>query len=376
MQLDLQIPSRMETTHRGTMPTRLGPVPRAVLVAFPLVSLAPWLQSLSSDAQAAALVVGVLILGVPHGALDHLVARSLLAPRSGRWWSLQFGLAYLTIAGAVLWGWLVAAPLTLVSFLVLSILHFGADRRSRGRGRWLDSAIYGSAPVVLPCFFYAEPTATIFRLLAPATQMDATTVLAVARPAAFLWGFAALWSSVRSLIQPATKHARSTAVWQAVEWAALAWLFALLPPLLGFGAYFCLIHSVEHLTEMGRHLGPERPLGRLRWLVRQTLPLTAATVVLGLLAAPWVAADLAQGDAALRLTFWGLAALTVPHMLLLFIWNHSRIRDEEEPRPCHGDGTHENRLDQNRLDQNRLDRNHLARRPRADRRQYRLRVGL
>ncbi len=341
-------------------------MPGVILVVLPLVAAAPWLQDLPPGAQAIVLLAGVLILGVPHGALDHLVARSLLATRIGRWWPLYFGLAYLMLAGAVLWGWRIAAPFTLAGFLALSILHFGSDRRAGACGRWLKVAAHGGAPVVLPCFFYPEPTAIIFRLLAPTAQLDATAVLAIARPAAFLWSFAALYVIVRSLVEPSPSGARSTAVWHAIELPALAWLFAFLPPLLGFGAYFCLIHSVQHLTEIGRHLGPAQSLNRLRWLVRQALPLTATTIVLGLLVAPWAAPSLTLDETFLRLTFWGLAALTVPHMLLLFFWNRYRIRNIEEPQQHHGDGAHENPGHRNRFD----------RRTRADRRQHRLRVGL
>lgn len=75
-------------------------------------------------------------------------------------------------------------------------------------------------------------------------------------------------------------------------------------------------HSPRQLMRIGRILAPERAADAIRRVVRGALPLTAATVALGLAAWAWLVAGGIQTDAAVtRVIFMGLSALTVPRML-------------------------------------------------------------
>jgi hypothetical protein len=44
-------------------------------------------------------IVIIVLVGFPHGAFDHLVARPVLAQHLGRFWWAPFGLAYLSRPG-------------------------------------------------------------------------------------------------------------------------------------------------------------------------------------------------------------------------------------------------------------------------------------
>ena len=56
-------------------------------------------------AQAAVLLAGVVLVGMPHGAFDPLVAARVLRPRLGRMWWAPFLGFYLALAGLVMLGW-------------------------------------------------------------------------------------------------------------------------------------------------------------------------------------------------------------------------------------------------------------------------------
>lgn len=88
---------------------------------------------------------------------------------------------------------------------------------------------------------------------------------------------------------------------------------AMLPPLLYFVAYFCLLHSLRHLTTTLALL-PDRTralAGAARIMAASLLGAGAALA----LAIGGAGAD--AGNAILGVVFIGLAALTVPHMLLV-----------------------------------------------------------
>lgn len=99
----------------------------------------------------------------------------------------------------------------------------------------------------------------------------------------------------------------------ALEVGAIWVAAALLPPLLAFVAYFCLLHSQRQVTET-LAVSPRRKDALWSAAAIMVVSLCGAVLGLALLAAR------APGDvtgAVLQTVFIGLAALTVPHMLLV-----------------------------------------------------------
>ena len=100
----------------------------------------------------------------------------------------------------------------------------------------------------------------------------------------------------------------------AAELGALALLFAMAPPLVGFAVYFCCVHSARHISGILGAL--RREMSRLA-MINQAAAFTLASWVAGGLAIWWFA-DMANPEpVVLRVVFIGLAALTVPHMILV-----------------------------------------------------------
>ena len=88
----------------------------------------------------------------------------------------------------------------------------------------------------------------------------------------------------------------------------LAWV---LPPLFFFAVYFCGLHSPRHIIESARVL---------RWHTRAVRMTALGISIITVAAALGIYVSLPAIDATPRLLaviFIGLAALTVPHMLLL-----------------------------------------------------------
>jgi Brp/Blh family beta-carotene 15,15'-monooxygenase len=91
-------------------------------------------------------------------------------------------------------------------------------------------------------------------------------------------------------------------------------IFAFTPPLVGFAIYFCLVHTPRHVRSILSSVssGMSR-----RLMVSQAVLFTVASWVAGGLAF-WLLLGAETAEAALmRVVFIGLAALTVPHMILV-----------------------------------------------------------
>lgn len=248
------------------------------------------------------LAVAVAIAGLPHGALDPWVAwqAGIWRKRGG---FVAFHLAYLALAAAVVAFWHWAPGTSLAAFLLVSAWHFAGDWRHALPG-WLR-LLSGAALLTLPAWHWPEQVRGAFSLLAATGGTAIADVLTIVAPgSALVLALAALMAWPRS---PAA----------AIELITLIVLAVLLPPLLYFAVYFCALHSVRHLRTAAVAAGP---MIRVR-MTAVALLYSALTLLIALLAWPWISQLGAQAsgwqDGLLRMVFIGLAALTLPHMLVV-----------------------------------------------------------
>ena len=244
----------------------------------------------------------VELLGLPHGALDHRVATALWPLRTLRQHAI-FVAGYIGLAIAVLIFWIIAPNIALGAFLIYSALHFSDDWRAEV-GLWqslplgisviaLPALVFQSDVAVLFGFLTAEPTATLFAAL-----MHKTAI-------------AAIIASALCLVMNLRR-----APWVMVEYALLVATALVSPPLMYFVIYFCLLHSPRHflLTADQLRLTPLQGL-RAAWpIMGATLSMTALGALVLSISTP------AFEPATLQIVFIGLAAVTVPHMLLTAVF--------------------------------------------------------
>lgn len=253
----------------------------------------------------------VILLGVPHGALDGEVARQMLRPRFGRSWFAIFALSYLSLSAFVLLAWRATPELTLAAFLAVSVLHFGAE--DAGPGRPLETLARGGLPVALPVLLHPAAVARIFEVvtLAPMPVIPS-----------WLCAGALAWAVLLPAACAAMLSARR---WQAmVEMAVLALCFVALPPLAAFALYFVTLHAPRHMAALVAHPCRVPRVRSLEAAARRSLPITALTLLLGGLMWPFFPGSMPER--LLALTLQGLAALTLPHLLLDWLASQNDAR--------------------------------------------------
>ncbi len=243
----------------------------------------------------------IVVLGVPHGALDGELVRGVLEPRCGRAWFPIFAMPYLLLTGGVLLSWRVAPLGTLAIFLAASAWHFGATgTRSE---RLLDRMARGGLPIALPVLLHPAATLPVLATIANVSLERAPSWLSVGSAA---WSvLAAVWVVRRML------RAETTAL---AGPAALVVVFLVLPPLSAFALYFVCVHAPAHTIALIDDASRAPRVRDLRSAVLLALPITAATVLIGVLVWPLYAGPLPSRLLSLILQL--LAALTLPHLLL------------------------------------------------------------
>ncbi len=121
---------------------------RAVLLAVGVLALA-WVfhKELAPATALLVLFVGVILRGLPHGALDPMVAGKALAGHCC-YSPIAFYAFYLILALSYGLLWSRYPTLGLPSFLAIAAVHFGSDWQHRGIA--LTRIAYGSTVVTLP----------------------------------------------------------------------------------------------------------------------------------------------------------------------------------------------------------------------------------
>ena len=287
-------------------------------VALVIACAARGLERVPPQAELATMALLILLLGVPHGALDPILARRVYRVRTALGW-LSFTLVYCALAGLVIVVWQVFPLCFLAVFLLVSIGHFSGDP-VQGTSK-LARLMYGGAIVVLPTLLHASQVTHLFSGLA--------SVGAANRVVPFLQELS--WPWVVGLGIAAVDSARRD--WQTgLELAAVALLAVLAPPLVAFTIFFCGMHSARHILRTIDSAKTSSP----RFLFAALVAPMAGTFILAALA--WQQLRGLPLDVRLiQLVFVGLAALTLPHMAVVEL-SRRRLGPASRRRPLLSSG--------------------------------------
>lgn len=296
------------------------------LARLPAFQWSPWL-------------VGLLVLGIPHGASDHRVGAEL-SRRGGQVAGPGFYAAYLSAVALVIACWFTSPLVASAGFLAVAAVHFGQgdvywSRLSGLAARSSSLGYRGSLlvarstlPIALPLLafpgeFSGEADALARRLFGHSGWTVPPDVIA--------WGFAVV-AAVVALhlawaawigIEGSVEDRRAAAV-DAGETVLLASTFWFVPPVLALGVYFNAWHSLRHVARLmevdwatRRLVEAGRPVSAFAEFARRAWPMTAGATVL------MVGLGLAVGKGLTKVADLGmlavvlLSALTLPHVLVV-----------------------------------------------------------
>ena len=246
----------------------------------------------------------VVVIGLPHGAFDGAIARHLGYSRT-LGGLIKFITVYLGLAGAVVAFWVWQPGLALALFLLISAVHFGYGdaTATNGIARAVQIAAHGGVAVFGISLFHLQQVTPIYAALTNGDIMLA--VMMTEMFPIFIMPVAALY--LIAAIRDAGLRPR------LVELALLCLLLSVVPPLVGFAIYFCVIHTGRHMRQIwdrvSSHATP-------RHILSQAMLFTLASWGGGAMILWWLDSGNISQDL-LQVIFIGLAALTVPHMILV-----------------------------------------------------------
>jgi Brp/Blh family beta-carotene 15,15'-monooxygenase len=273
------------------------------------------------------LAASVVVLGLPHGAVDHLMLPRAKGDRPDRTWLVVVGVVYAVLGGLYAIAWFTAPMAAFGGFIALTWFHWGTGELyplaslagvehlgTRGM-RAATAAVRGAIPMGLPLVAFPDRFSTVAELLVrpfaggtggaggaagatgsaesagsvgaagaalePFLRADARAAILVC-----ICGLAA-WTLAVGGVRARRMDTVRGWVLDAGETALLVAFFGLVPPVLAVGTYFCVWHSLRHVvraTALDARSTPSLSAGRiapaLRRFARDAAPLSAGGLLL------------------------------------------------------------------------------------------------
>jgi len=249
-------------------------------------------------------LICVVFIGLPHGAMDGALAAHFGWMESKKK-AATFLIGYVAMAALVVGFWFVAPAISFIIFLGISMYHFGkGDVNTDGEEPSVtESLARGGVVIGGISQFHRVDADEIFQVLIGSNTELVWLFLNSVVPMTVIF-------AILSMVNKNTGERRSF----LAEIAGLALIFSILPPLVGFAIYFCLIHSIRHFASMRAMLSDT--ITKLQ-ITKTTILFSAISWAAGLIILAQQSSNIGFEPALLQVIFIGLAALTVPHMILV-----------------------------------------------------------
>ncbi|MDZ7807161.1 MAG: Brp/Blh family beta-carotene 15,15'-dioxygenase [Gracilimonas sp.] len=260
----------------------------------------------------------ILVIGMPHGALDHIVSYHSFPEKSEKEKKVWFYGYYTMIMAvyALLWIWM---PLfSFLIFLAITLYHFGQADAERfsinptakkilqySRGLTIVGLIvYGSEPIYISGVINVITGYDSLELISFINNYYVVPLFfSLIYPAAYLFVIAFIVGEKPSLIY----HADAIIV---------PALFALADPFFAFAVYFGGWHSFNHAKTMLNYLNKRDLDVSMAWFYKKTLLLSLMSYV-GLAVLYLLTQAFGNEKLLVALLFILISVLTLPHIFIV-----------------------------------------------------------
>lgn len=262
------------------------------------------------------LAFSLLAIGIPHGAIDHIMAEKVYGLDKTWKGRSKFYAGYLGLMMLVGLLWMLNPLAGMLFFFAITVYHFGqADFKDV-----VSSGSYGfpwylaRGTLILGLIVFAD-TGVSLPIMAQALQIESAVLFSFLpdQNAALLILFAVYALSVMFGIFTGMLHDG----WKIVADSALIiLLFLQAGPLAGFATYFALWHSAGHVLEMQDYLKNKSRSMSLIQFYKAATPFTLVSLI-GLVLLVAVNQAFGLEERFIALMFILISVLTLPHMVIV-----------------------------------------------------------
>tara|TARA_B100001057_G_C22834291_1_gene944621 strand:+ start:840 stop:1658 length:819 start_codon:yes stop_codon:yes gene_type:complete len=251
----------------------------------------------------------IFFIGLPHGSFDGAVA-ALVGFRS-RIQFFKFIMYYLLLFSFVVLFWIYFPIVSLLIFILMTIAHFGICDWTNfkiNKHKYLVSFTYGMTVIFGIIFFNEDQSFLIFKYLTNDSiyyfqkYLFITYLLTILSIISFVY---------LSFIEKKLRKG-------VIEIICLLFIFYIFDPLLSFAIYFCFFHTYKHLKHLIKNIYFILP--NKLFVIYSTTFFTIVSWIAGIIITSYLIQNFSIYESILKVVFIGLAALTLPHMVLVDVF--------------------------------------------------------
>ncbi len=257
----------------------------------------------------------IFFVGLPHGSFDGAVA-ALVGFRN-RIQFLQFLSCYLVLFFFVILFWLYFPIISLTIFIIITIIHFGLCDWTNfkiKKYKYSVSFTYGMTIIFGIVYFNEAQSFLIFEYLTNENIYYLKKYFIIPY---FLTFISIIYFIYLSFDEKKLRNG-------VIEILLLLVIFYFFDPLLSFTIYFCFFHTYKHLKHLIRNIYTNLP--NKKFVIYSTLAFTIISWIGGFGVVYYLVQNMSLYESILKVIFIGLAALTLPHMLLVDIIYRKRFK--------------------------------------------------
>jgi beta-carotene 15,15'-dioxygenase len=276
------------------------------------------------------LIASAVLFGLPHGAYDFWILFKVSNTRNRISIKLLSNLlCYLLIAVSIVGFWYIFPKIALVSFLFLSVWHFGSGDavwENRSTINWILTSIgRGCLLIFAPLTFFPIQSGNVLNGLVGMESVYVVSILLAVAPYFLVFGVILLLINCLFSYSKQTAWVNEVNLIVLAETTVLILFYYLTTPLLAVTIYLIGVHSWRHLLRLNLYENIDSSLeakSLINMICRfhiRALPITILSLF-GIVFIFWFwklrLSDLSAYTSAYLIL---LSALTVPHAILITI---------------------------------------------------------
>lgn len=290
-----------------------------LVAGFLLLIAQQYIQVVSGQVQIAIFLIGIVFLGIPHGAADLLVATRNAENEKKNFSTLFFFVNYLgrlALFGIILW---LVPVLGNVLFILFAAYHFGETDMAQFKtdtfvGKILITS-YGLVILSVILLNHFEEVRPLYQLLDSEMQYIALIGWLEQSKYFLLLSFGLLFSMTALFYfsnTPTNPHHKK---FFFIQFALILFILYSLPMVLGFTFYFIVWHSLLSLRNIVNYLRKDNLFSTA--LIIKQIGIYSSLAIAGIALFGLSGFISFHDNAVLVYVFLGLAVLTAPHMQIM-----------------------------------------------------------
>ena len=330
-----------------------------ILTLIISILISPLLSDISYGIQAIPFLISMVFLGLPHGAMDHLVPAKLSQATIKK--SIEsVSLFYLLMGSLYAVLWFVTPVYSLIFFILMTWFHWGQGDiyvlKNFGFDFMTGSRIYssvslllrGGIPMVVPLIAHPEKynrflssILTEFSVKTSSLEYLLSTELSL-----ILSGFIGILGIVNfisGLNMVENKSNLKMWLYDNFEITVLLVFFFYLPPLFAVGIYFCMWHSLRHIARLSlmeddkmiKLIQAGGKLDYIKEISKNTFKLTLISLII-LAISLFLFVDSVAIETLIAVYLVFISVLTLPHVFVVSwmdykqmnMWKHFFYREK------------------------------------------------